>query len=115
MRLVSGYVPTVTPPSASTRTGPTPSSIPPPNTQTPAAFASRTTACATSATSCSSSTGKVIAPLGTSRGLTNRQIAERLGLSGKTVSNNVSAILLKLGAVDRADAARIARDAERAG
>lgn len=49
------------------------------------------------------------------RGLTNRQIAERLGLSGKTVSNNVSAILLKLGAVDRADAARIARDAERAG
>jgi DNA-binding NarL/FixJ family response regulator len=31
------------------------------------------------------------------RGLANRQIAERLGLSGKTISNNVSTILAKMG------------------
>lgn len=35
-------------------------------------------------------------------GLTNAEIAERLGISGKTVSNNVSNILAKLQAVDRA-------------
>ncbi len=47
------------------------------------------------------------------RGLSNPQIAERLAISGKTVSNNVSALLTKLGASDRADAARIAREAFR--
>ncbi|MFC7484066.1 LuxR C-terminal-related transcriptional regulator [Luedemannella flava] len=36
------------------------------------------------------------------RGLSNPQIAERLAVSGKTVSNNVSALLAKLGAADRA-------------
>ncbi|MFE5340086.1 response regulator [Isoptericola sp. NPDC056578] len=44
------------------------------------------------------------------RGLSNRQIAERLSLSGKTVSNNVSVLLAKLGVANRAEAARIARD-----
>jgi DNA-binding NarL/FixJ family response regulator len=43
------------------------------------------------------------------RGLTNRQIAERLGLAGKTVSNLVSSVLAKLGAGDRLEAAQIAR------
>jgi DNA-binding NarL/FixJ family response regulator len=43
------------------------------------------------------------------RGLANRQIAERLGLAGKTVSNLVSSVLSKLGARDRVDAAQIAR------
>lgn len=45
------------------------------------------------------------------RGLSNPQIAERLGISGKTVSNNVSTLLAKLRAGDRAEAARIARQA----
>lgn len=44
------------------------------------------------------------------RGLTNRQIAERLGLSGKTVSNIVSAILAKMGVHDRVEAAALARE-----
>ncbi|HET9026880.1 MAG TPA: response regulator transcription factor [Trueperaceae bacterium] len=35
-------------------------------------------------------------------GLTNAEIAERMGISSKTVSNNVSNILSKLQAVDRA-------------
>jgi DNA-binding NarL/FixJ family response regulator len=36
------------------------------------------------------------------RGYTNAEIAERLGLSPKTVSNNISNVLMKLQAVDRA-------------
>ena len=44
------------------------------------------------------------------RGLTNGQIAERLGLSGKTISNMVSAILAKMGVRDRVDAAALARE-----
>lgn len=36
------------------------------------------------------------------RGFTNAEIAERLGLSPKTVSNNISNVLLKLQATDRA-------------
>lgn len=47
------------------------------------------------------------------KGLTNRQIAERLGIAGKTVSNLVSAVLAKLGAADRIDAAGIFRAAEK--
>lgn len=43
------------------------------------------------------------------RGLPNPVIAERLQLSTKTVANYVSIVMLKLGAVDRADAARILR------
>jgi DNA-binding NarL/FixJ family response regulator len=46
-----------------------------------------------------------------SRGLRNDAIAARAGLSIKTVQNNVSAILLKLGATDRAHAVAMARDA----
>lgn len=46
-----------------------------------------------------------------SRGLRNDAIAGRIGLSIKTVQNNVSSILLKLGATDRAHAVAIARDA----
>jgi DNA-binding NarL/FixJ family response regulator len=48
-----------------------------------------------------------------SRGLTNPMIAERLCLSTKTVANYVSAVILKLGAADRDQAARIVRDAKR--
>ncbi|WP_426519570.1 response regulator transcription factor [Diaminobutyricibacter sp. McL0618] len=43
------------------------------------------------------------------RGLPNPVIAERLHLSTKTVANYVSIVMLKLGAADRADAARILR------
>ena len=43
------------------------------------------------------------------RGLTNRQIAERLGLSGKTIANHVSALLLKCGAADRVELGTLAR------
>jgi DNA-binding NarL/FixJ family response regulator len=43
------------------------------------------------------------------KGLPNEAIAERLGLSRKTVANYVSIVLLKLGADDRLDAARIVR------
>ena len=45
------------------------------------------------------------------QGLTNLEIAERLGVSGKTVSNNVSNILSKLQAVDRARLMLIALEA----
>jgi DNA-binding NarL/FixJ family response regulator len=45
------------------------------------------------------------------RGLPNNAIAARMGISIKTVQNNVSTILLKLGATDRAQAVALARDA----
>jgi DNA-binding NarL/FixJ family response regulator len=45
------------------------------------------------------------------RGLRNDAIAARMGISIKTVQNNVSTILLKLGATDRAQAVAMARDA----
>ena len=45
------------------------------------------------------------------RGLRNDAIAARMGISLKTVQNNISSVLLKLGAVDRAQAVAIARDA----
>jgi DNA-binding NarL/FixJ family response regulator len=45
------------------------------------------------------------------RGLRNDAISARMGISIKTVQNNVSTILLKLGAPDRAQAVVIARDA----
>ncbi|GAA3646995.1 ATP-binding protein [Microbacterium marinilacus] len=45
-----------------------------------------------------------------SAGLSNRQIGERLFISGKTASVHVSAILRKLGAANRAEAAHLARD-----
>jgi DNA-binding NarL/FixJ family response regulator len=48
-----------------------------------------------------------------SRGLTNPMIAERLCLSTKTVANYVSAVMLKLGAAHRDEAARIVREARR--
>lgn len=44
------------------------------------------------------------------RGLQNEAIAARMGISLKTVQNNVSSILLKLGARDRAQAVAMARD-----
>lgn len=43
------------------------------------------------------------------KGLANPAIAERLGLSAKTVANYVSAVVLKLGAADRREAIRILR------
>lgn len=43
-------------------------------------------------------------------GLSNRQIGERLFISGKTASVHVSAILRKLGAANRAEAAHLAGD-----
>lgn len=45
------------------------------------------------------------------RGLRNDAIAARMGISMKTVQNNISSILLKLGAVDRAQAVAMAREA----
>jgi DNA-binding NarL/FixJ family response regulator len=45
------------------------------------------------------------------RGLRNDAISARMGISIKTVQNNVSTILLKLGATDRAQAVVLARDA----
>ena len=45
------------------------------------------------------------------KGLPNEAIADRLGLSRKTVANYVSSVLLKLGAGDRLEAARIVRRA----
>jgi DNA-binding NarL/FixJ family response regulator len=45
------------------------------------------------------------------RGLDNNAISARMGISIKTVQNNVSTILLKLGAADRAQAVAVARDA----
>jgi DNA-binding NarL/FixJ family response regulator len=45
------------------------------------------------------------------RGLRNDAISARMGISIKTVQNNVSTILLKLGATDRAQAVALARDA----
>jgi DNA-binding NarL/FixJ family response regulator len=44
------------------------------------------------------------------RGLANHQIATRLGLATKTVSNNVSVILDKLGVADRVEAAALVRE-----
>ena len=46
-----------------------------------------------------------------SRGLTNPMIAEQLCLSTKTVANYVSAVMLKLGAANRDEAARAIRSA----
>lgn len=46
-----------------------------------------------------------------SQGLSTKAIAARLGLSVKTVQNNVSQVLLKLGARDRSHAVALARDA----
>jgi DNA-binding NarL/FixJ family response regulator len=43
--------------------------------------------------------------------LTNPQIAERLGLSQKTVRNHVSSIFTKLRVADRAQAILLAREA----
>lgn len=45
------------------------------------------------------------------RGLRNEAIAARMGVSTKTVQNNVSSIFLKLGARDRAHLVALARDA----
>ncbi|WP_149262704.1 response regulator transcription factor [Actinomadura sp. K4S16] len=44
-------------------------------------------------------------------GLTNRQIADRLSLSPKTIRNNVSAVLAKLQVADRTQAVLRAREA----
>jgi DNA-binding NarL/FixJ family response regulator len=44
-------------------------------------------------------------------GLDNRRIAQRLALSEKTVRNNLSTVLTKLGVADRAAAIAKARDA----
>jgi DNA-binding NarL/FixJ family response regulator len=43
-------------------------------------------------------------------GLTNNAIAERLGVSGKTVANYVSTILSRLGVPDRAAATRLVNE-----
>jgi DNA-binding CsgD family transcriptional regulator/tetratricopeptide (TPR) repeat protein len=43
------------------------------------------------------------------RGLSNRGIAGELGISAKTVDHHVSAVLAKLGATSRAEAAKMAR------
>ncbi|WP_203582145.1 response regulator [Microbacterium hibisci] len=43
------------------------------------------------------------------RGLTNRQVAERLGVAGKTVANVVSVLLAKCAVADRVELAAVAR------
>jgi DNA-binding NarL/FixJ family response regulator len=43
-------------------------------------------------------------------GLTNAEIAERLVVSQRTAEHHVAAVLTKLGAATRRDAARIARE-----
>ena len=43
------------------------------------------------------------------KGLPNPIIAERLGLSGKTVANYVSVLLAEIGAQDRVEAAQLLR------
>src|SRR5215470_9449583 len=58
------YPPAENVPSAETITGGTPSSIPPPKTYTPAAFASSITACASRPTVTNSPSGTTIAALG---------------------------------------------------
>ena len=68
-------------------------------------------------------TGRELDTLGgIAKGLSNRDIAAELGISAKTVDHHVSAVLAKLGASSRREAARIARgqglvaqDGERAG
>jgi DNA-binding NarL/FixJ family response regulator len=45
------------------------------------------------------------------RGLDNTTIARQLHLAPKTIRNQVSALIAKLGATDRADAMRVARAA----
>jgi len=45
-----------------------------------------------------------------SLGLSNSAIADRLGLSLKTVNNNTSAIFTKLNVATRTEAAILARD-----
>jgi DNA-binding NarL/FixJ family response regulator len=52
---------------------------------------------------------QVLALLAT--GLRTRAVAQRLGISQKTVSNHLSAIFLKLGVEDRAQAIILAREA----
>jgi DNA-binding NarL/FixJ family response regulator len=48
---------------------------------------------------------------GIARGVDNTSIARELGFVPKTIRNLVSELFSKLGAADRGDAARIARDA----
>lgn len=43
-------------------------------------------------------------------GVSNGPIAARLGIAGKTVENHISAIFLKLGVANRAEAIVLARD-----
>ena len=45
------------------------------------------------------------------RGYTNPEIAEQLGLTAKTVSNNISNVLLKVQATDRAKLMLLALEA----
>lgn len=42
--------------------------------------------------------------------MSNGPIAARLGIAGKTVENHISAIFLKLGVANRAEAIVLARD-----
>jgi DNA-binding NarL/FixJ family response regulator len=77
---------------------PRPLGAPPAEQTTPSIFASLT------------ARESAIADL-VSRGLSNPIIAERLHLSVKTVANYVSVVMLKLGATDRAEAAKLVRAA----
>jgi DNA-binding NarL/FixJ family response regulator len=45
---------------------------------------------------------------GIAKGLSNRGIADVLGISAKTLDHHVSAVLAKLGATSRAEAAKVA-------
>src|SRR5687767_8989445 len=108
--LLSGYGPSVTVPSVATTLTASYEWSPPPNTHTPASFASFTTACAASATSGRSSSGNVIAPSSNeiryrviSRPLSRRPAPAASHRAGDTGAMETGRELIGLGFALRSD------------